>query len=142
MNPRALRGPFSFLSLAGVVLVVTAACGGKLPPAPAKPTGPAGTNGTAAADDSQAVFQSTCFTCHGSSGHGDGPGAAVLDPKPRSFADKAWQTSVTDEQIEKAIVFGGAAVAKSPMMPAHPQFKGKAAVLKGLVAIVRGFQGK
>lgn len=94
------------------------------------------------ASEAQAQFDSLCFTCHGSTGHGDGPGAAVLNPKPRSFADAAWQASVTDEQIKKTIVFGGAAVGKSAMMPAQPQFKGKDAILDGLVQIVRAFKSK
>lgn len=92
--------------------------------------------------EAQATFSSLCFTCHGASGHGDGPGAQALDPKPRSFADAAWQASVTDEHIKKVIVFGGAAVGKSPMMPAQPQYKGKDAVLNALVQIVRSFKGK
>ncbi len=121
-----------------------AACGGSLPtPKPA--TGNAAAPAPAAAvgqAEAQAMFDSLCFTCHGASGHGDGPGAAVLNPKPRSFADSAWQASVTDEHIAKTIVFGGAAVGKSAMMPAQPQFKGKDALLDGLVKIVRGFQGK
>ena len=83
-----------------------------------------------------------CAVCHGNSGHGDGPGAAALNPKPRTFADVAWQDSVTDEHIQKTIAFGGAAVGKSPMMPAHPQFKDQKDVLAGLVKIVRGFKGK
>jgi hypothetical protein len=94
----------------------------------------------AAAPEAKALFESLCFTCHGSSGHGDGPGAGVLQPKPRSFADVAWQDSVTDDHIRKTIVFGGAAVGKSPMMPAQPQLKGQDAVLDGLVRIVRGFR--
>jgi mono/diheme cytochrome c family protein len=92
--------------------------------------------------EARALFDSLCFTCHGTSGHGDGPGAAALDPKPRSFADAAWQDSVSDEHIKTTIVFGGAAVQKSPMMPAQPQLKGKDDVLAALVAIVRSFRGK
>jgi len=97
---------------------------------------------TVSAAEAKAQFDSLCLTCHGASGHGDGPGSAQLDPKPRSFDDSAWQASVTDEHIKKAIVFGGAAVGKSPMMPAQPQLKGKDALLDGLVKIVRGFQKK
>lgn len=123
-----------------------AACGGA-DAAPAKTGGatkPAATTAAApmAAKEAQALFDSLCFTCHGTSGHGDGPGAAALDPKPRSFADIAWQDSVTDEHIEKVIVFGGAAVGKSPMMVAQPQLKGKTEVLKALTKIVRDFRGK
>lgn len=92
--------------------------------------------------EAKQLFESLCFTCHGLTGHGDGPGAAAIDPKPRSFRDAAWQASVTDEHIKKVIVFGGAAVGKSPMMIANPQLKGNEAVLNGLVQIVRGFRGK
>ena len=87
------------------------------------------------------MFESLCVTCHGSTGHGDGPGAGALQPKPRSFAEVAWQDSVTDEHIKKTIVFGGAAVGKSAMMPAQPQLKGNDAILDGLVKIVRAFKG-
>ena len=122
-------------------IVVAAACGGPIK-SPGNSAGPkplaAQNAGASAAEE---LFSSLCFTCHGSSGHGDGPGAGVLQPKPRSFADVAWQDSVTDEHIKKAIVFGGAAVGKSPMMPAQPQLKGQEATLEGLVRIVRGFKG-
>lgn len=85
------------------------------------------------------LFASLCSTCHGVGGNGDGPGAAACDPKPRAFGDPAWQTSVTDEHIQKTIVYGGAAVGKSPQMPAQPQLKGRQELLDNLVAIVRGF---
>lgn len=93
-----------------------------------------------ARQEAQATFQSLCFTCHGNRGLGDGPGAAACDPKPRSFSDPVWQDSVTDEQIRKTIVFGGAAVGKSAQMPAQPQLKGQDEVLAELVAIVRAFR--
>jgi len=80
-----------------------------------------------------------CATCHGTDGRGHGPGAAQLNPKPRDYTDKAWQASVTDDQIAKTIVMGGAAVGKSPMMPAQPQLREKPAVVMALVNIVRGF---
>lgn len=131
------------------LLLFVAACGGA-DAAVGKPPA-AGAGSTPAAGKEQApialaeakqMFESLCFTCHGLTGHGDGPGAAAIDPKPRSFADATWQASVTDEHIKKVIVFGGAAVGKSPMMIANPQLKGNDAVLNGLVQIVRGFRGK
>ena len=132
--------------LVGILLPLVAACGGEPKSsgaASAKPAAPSAVAADpAAAKQAQQLFDSLCFTCHGLTGHGDGPGAGALDPKPRSFADEAWQASVTDEQIEKTIVFGGAAVGKSPMMPAQPQLKGQDAVLDGLVAIVRRFRTK
>lgn len=115
------------------LLVTVAACGDG---------GASSGSGGGGSAEARQLFDSLCFTCHGSTGHGDGPGAAQLDPKPRSFADAAWQDSVTDDQIKKAIVYGGAAVGKSAAMPAQPQLKGKDDVLTGLVGIVRGFRAK
>ena len=37
------------------------------------------------------LFQTNCFTCHGQEGHGDGPGAATLNPKPANLASKEIQ---------------------------------------------------
>jgi mono/diheme cytochrome c family protein len=126
------------------VLLLAAACGGddaKAPkPAPRSTTAtaPAKPNPKAIAE-AKGLFQSLCSTCHGTTGHGDGPGAGPLNPKPRSFADSAWQASVTDDHIKRAITLGGAAVGKSPMMPAQPALKGQKATLDALVQIVRSF---
>jgi hypothetical protein len=133
-----LRLSFLLSAAAGL-----AACGGYTPPAtangaPSKQTASAATG----AKEAKEIFSSLCFTCHGNTGHGDGPGAATLNPKPRTFADVAWQDSVTDEHIAKTIVYGGAAVGKSPIMVANPQLKGKNEVVASLVKIVRGFRGK
>ncbi|MBL8099020.1 MAG: c-type cytochrome [Anaerolineales bacterium] len=32
------------------------------------------------------IFQSTCATCHGSGGHGDGPAGAALNPPPKDLS--------------------------------------------------------
>lgn len=84
-------------------------------------------------------FKTRCSVCHGESGHGDGPGSAALNPKPRNYTDVEWQKSVTDEQIQKTILYGGAAVGKSPIMPASPELSEKPAVVAELVKMVRGF---
>lgn len=86
------------------------------------------------------TFNSKCVVCHGSVGLGDGPGAAALNPKPRAFGDATWQGSVTDDQIGKTIIEGGAAVGKSPNMPPNPDLADKPEVVKQLVSIVRGFK--
>jgi mono/diheme cytochrome c family protein len=83
------------------------------------------------------LFAARCALCHGPDGRGDGPGSAALNPKPRNYHDKAWQASVTDDQIEKTIVEGGAAVGKSPVMPAHPDLASNPEVLAALVAKIR-----
>ena len=85
------------------------------------------------------IFAQRCVPCHGSTGHGDGPASASLNPKPRKFADGAWQTQVTDEYIEKIIKLGGAAVGKSPAMPSNPDLNDPQ-VVAGLRTVVRGFK--
>ncbi|MBM4130831.1 cytochrome c [bacterium] len=94
-----------------------------------------------AADRKEAhdLFTLRCATCHGQFGRGDGPGAAGLNPKPRNYADAAWQKTVTDEEIEKAIIYGGAAVGKSPQMVANPDLQAKPGVVAALREKVRSF---
>jgi mono/diheme cytochrome c family protein len=93
-----------------------------------------------AAATAKTTFNAKCIVCHGSVGLGDGPGAAALTPKPRAFADATWQGAVTDEQISKTIIEGGAAVGKSPNMPPNPELADKPDVVKQLVGIVRAFK--
>lgn len=94
-----------------------------------------------AADRKEAhdIFQTRCSVCHGAFGRGDGAGAAALNPKPQNYADPAWQKTVTDEEIEKAIVYGGAAVGKSPLMVPNPDLEGKPGVVAALREKVRAF---
>ncbi len=84
------------------------------------------------------IFNTRCAACHGLQGRGDGPGSAGLSPKPRNFADKHWQESVSDSHIETIIVYGGAAVGKSPAMPGNPDLKSKPAVVAALREYIRG----
>jgi mono/diheme cytochrome c family protein len=85
------------------------------------------------------TFNQRCSTCHGTDGKGSGPGAATLNPKPRDFTDKHWQTTITDQMIENTIKVGGAAVGKSPAMPAHPDLGGKPDELAAIREVVRNF---
>ena len=121
--------------------LLLASCGKKEQdeqPAPA--TQPASTSPAPAADPVAAakqVFSQRCVPCHGATGQGDGPASATLEPKPRKYADKEWQASVTDDYLEKAIKFGGAGVGKSPAMPNNPDLSPE--VIKALKDIVRAF---
>lgn len=107
--------------------------------APAAPAAPTPAAAASPADEAKQTFATLCSTCHGADGKGDGPAAANLNPKPRNYTDKAWQASVTDEQLAKVILEGGAAVGKSPLMPPNPQLKDKPEVIAELVKIVRSF---
>jgi hypothetical protein len=85
------------------------------------------------------IMNQRCTPCHGSSGKGDGPASASLNPKPRNWTDRAWQKVTPNEEIEKAIVYGGAAVGKSAAMPANPDLQDKPQVVVALRNLVRGF---
>ncbi len=106
-------------------------------PAPAPAAAPAADAATAQAE-AEKIFSERCVTCHGPNGGGDGPASAGLVPKPRNFQDAAWQQSVSDEHIEQIVQYGGAAVGKSPAMPANPDLMSKPAVVAALRAHVRG----
>jgi len=123
------------------------ACGGAEEASERAPTGgPAQAGNVTSAvtpeAEAQQIFSTRCAVCHGPEGRGNGPGASALDPKPRDYTNEEWQETVTDEQIRQAIVYGGAAVGKSPSMVANPDLNSKPAVTAALVEIIRGFAGE
>lgn len=131
---------------AGLALAGCGKKGGEAAPTADTAGAPSATAAAAApAEDPAAAAKKKfkeCVVCHGEDGKGDGPGAAALNPKPRNYTDPKWQDSITDDQIAKTIVQGGAAVGKSPAMPPHPELKKKPEVVAELVKIIRGFKGK
>lgn len=102
------------------------------------PTAPAVADPAAKAKE---LFAQRCVPCHGAEGKGDGVASKGLTPPPRNFSDPSWQASVTDEHIQTIIHFGGAAVGKSPAMPANPDLADPA-VLAALRAHVRSLGGR
>jgi mono/diheme cytochrome c family protein len=147
------RGTRSSLGARGapsLFLLVALACGGEgqapapdAPPAPAAATAPAPAaaataGGEAARAEAEQIFTTRCVTCHGPQGAGDGPASAGLTPRPRNLQDPAWQASVTDAHIEQIVQYGGAAVGRSPAMPANPDLMSKPEVVTALRAYVRG----
>lgn len=121
--------------------LVFAACGSKKSSEPASSSG-SGSEVAAApspTEEARTLFKTVCSTCHGEDGTGNGTAAAALNPKPQNYNDKAWQAKVTDDEIKKAILQGGAAVGRSPAMPAQTQLKDKPEVVEALVRIVRSF---
>lgn len=120
-------------ALAMVASFALGACGGDK-----KKAEPAGDPAVVA--EANQIWETRCVTCHGNDGTGNGPGAAALNPKPRSFKDPKWQMSTNDEKIKKVIVEGGAAVGLNAAMAPNPDLKGKDAVLNELVKKIRGFK--
>ena len=114
-------------------LLLSGRVGAAEPEAAGKPVAPAA---QAAARE---IYASSCVSCHGATGSGDGLGAAGLPAKPANFSDAAWQARTSDQEIERAIVGGGAAVGKSPLMPANPNLATKPEVVAALRAMIRGF---
>lgn len=62
------------------------------------------------------TYVQDCANCHGADGKGDGPGAAILDPKPRDFANCKDMSKRSDAELFKAISQGGVAVGLSGEM--------------------------
>lgn len=117
---------------------------------PAATTKTAGATKTAAAKpidakamtEAQQIFRGRCANCHGMQGHGNGPVARALRPKPRNYSDVEWQKKTSDKTIATAIVKGGPAVGLSPTMPPNADLEQKPEVVRALVHIIRGFAGK
>lgn len=84
------------------------------------------------------LYKSNCAACHGDSGRGDGPAAGVMKPPPRDHTDKAYMSTLSDEELARVIQMGGAMKGK-PLMPSNPQIKG--ADLAALVAFTRSLSG-
>ena len=80
------------------------------------------------------LYKANCAACHGDGGRGDGAAAAVFKPPPTDHTDRAYMSSLTDEDLAKVIQMGGAIRGK-PMMPSNPQIRG--ADLDALVAFTR-----
>jgi mono/diheme cytochrome c family protein len=94
---------------------------------------------TAAADVLAAgrmTYGARCQMCHGPDGNADTPIGRAMKPPPRRFSDSAWQAKVSDSDIAKVILEGGAAMKKSPAMPAFKDLAPPAQITP-LIAFVR-----
>jgi mono/diheme cytochrome c family protein len=96
-----------------------------------------GSLGQEARSRASEIFENRCSACHGPEGHGDGPAAANLKPKPADFHNLNWQKSITDERIAQAIVQGGSAVGMSNQMAPNPDLENEPAVVSALVERIR-----
>ena len=85
--------------------------------------------------DGKAVYEIRCAPCHGSDGHGDGPAAAAIEPKPRNFRDPAFWRGRTRSALRLTVEQGRPGTMMSP-------FKGVLtdAEIDGVVHYVESFR--
>jgi hypothetical protein len=71
------------------------------------------------------LYKNSCAACHGDAGSGDGPSAAMLNPKPRNFHSlAAWKNGSKITQIYKTLQEGipGSSMASYNYMPPEDRF--------------------
>lgn len=128
---------------AGALLIGAAACGGGAPApgassapaaAPAAPAAapaalaavpapyagmksPLAEGDQAAIDAGKKIFAENCATCHGETGHGDGPAAAALDPKARNLTEPGYISALGDDRLMWRISEGGPSGPPNSAMP-------------------------
>ncbi len=78
----------------------------------------------------EATWRSQCATCHGVTGHGDGPNGPAVRASDLTRPD--WQSSVTDAQLAASITNGKGRMPKFDLPPA---------LLSGLVSRIRASRG-
>ncbi|MGH7906186.1 MAG: c-type cytochrome [Candidatus Binataceae bacterium] len=71
------------------------------------------------ADDAQTLYMTRCASCHGVSGHGDGPRARSLEHKPHDFNDCDWMSMMSNPTLFLAIENGGLSIGPASGMPAY-----------------------
>ena len=71
-----------------------------------------------------ALFQTNCAACHGAAGHGDGPAAAALNPKPVNFTDRSRAAERSLFALEQVIDQGldGTAMQSFASLPAQDRW--------------------
>jgi cytochrome c5 len=82
-------------------------------PAPAESGaagGAAATTGEVSMALGEKIVTDRCVLCHGTSGKGDGPGGAALNPKPRNWTDHTYMGTRTDDQLYDVIFNGKGAM--------------------------------
>ncbi len=121
-----------------LLFVFACGCGKSGDPTPPPTSAPAPPPMFGSAQPGASDPWTECATCHGPDGHGDGAMARNLPSPPQNLADPKWQKSVSDADISKAIVGGGAAIGKSPAMPAHANLSDDQ--VKQLVARIRSLR--
>jgi high-affinity iron transporter len=94
-----MLAPFLMVSLLALILFVTLG------------------SSAARAADGKAVYATRCAACHGATGQGDGPGAAIFKTKPQKFTDPAFWQGNADQKISQAVTMGYKQMAKMDLSP-------------------------
>jgi mono/diheme cytochrome c family protein len=87
-------------------MVITAVALLALAGAPPKPT-------KELLDKGKTSFTTNCMACHGEKGHGDGPAAVALNPKPRNYTTDPFKQGDKPEDVFKTLQTG---VPNTPMV--------------------------
>ena len=96
--------------------------------------------------DGQALYNSSgCGTCHGDTGKGDGPAAAAMNPKPRSFESGEFVYDTdgdgvkgSDADLLNVMKNGSAKYGGSLTMPGRADIP--EADLKAIIAYIRSLK--
>lgn len=86
-------------------------------------------------------YANYCVTCHGASGHGDGPAGVALKPRPRDFSSPKNFKSKNDGELFEVVARGGASEKMSPLMPAWSGTLNKTQIWQ-VIAYVRSFPAR
>ncbi len=85
------------------------------------------------------AYEHFCASCHGTSGDGEGRFFPTdITPRPRNFTAKEAMSSLSDEDIKRAITHGTAAIGKSGLCPPWGKALGQDRV-EQLVSFIRSF---
>lgn len=87
------------------------------------------------AENGAKLYRNTCASCHGATGKGNGPAAIALEVKPGDHTNAKHMSTLTDKYLFDITKGGGAAVKKSPLMPAYTMLKDQE--IHDLVACMR-----
>ncbi|MEZ4331735.1 MAG: cytochrome c [Myxococcota bacterium] len=98
--------------------MAAAVAGAERAPSATRAEAPAEQSGSAVAKVRPAdeLYAANCASCHGATGHGDGPLSAGLQPAPAKHADGNYMNALSNDYLFKVVKEGGAAVGKSPTM--------------------------
>jgi len=130
------RGKLVTTVVAGAALILVAGVPGALAQGPwvAPPEAKSLKNPVKGVGDAKKVVETNCVTCHGASGHGDGPAAAALPPpKPANWTSVAVQKQ-TDGEIFWKISNGRGAMPPWKHLPEKERWE--------VVNYIRSLKGK